>query len=153
METTTDYAPMFRALDAFIRQRPGLDPRNYISHGADTAGRAAYRAEVRAIGKDLAHARALLAHCEREPDAYGPRIMEAFRTAYSGRLSWDGERLDYTTGQYWPTEYRRAVCAVLADAIWSEYRDHLPPCDNPGDRLRASMRGRFGVGIARRWFR
>jgi hypothetical protein len=41
-------------------------------------------------------------------------------------LSWDGKRLDYTTGQYWPTEYRRAAAAVLASALWSYWRDCVP---------------------------
>lgn len=35
--------------------------------------------------------------------------------------------IDYCTGQYWPTEYRRAVCAVLASAIWDYWREHAMP--------------------------
>jgi hypothetical protein len=34
--------------------------------------------------------------------------------------------LDYCTGQYFPTEYRRAACAVLASALWSAKRDNMP---------------------------
>lgn len=35
--------------------------------------------------------------------------------------------LDYCTGQYWPTEYRKAACAVLASAVWSWMRDECMP--------------------------
>lgn len=66
--------------------------------------------------------------------------------------SWNGAKLDYCTGQYWQTEYRRAACAVLASAIWSYWRDGLTG-ENIGDRLRASARRTFGRGIASRWFR
>jgi hypothetical protein len=34
--------------------------------------------------------------------------------------------IDYCTGQYWPTEYRRAVCAVLASALWEYTRNTMP---------------------------
>lgn len=33
----------------------------------------------------------------------------------------------YCTGQYFPTEYRRAVCAVLASALWDYVREHCMP--------------------------
>jgi hypothetical protein len=74
-------------------------------------------------------------------------------------------RLDYCTGQYWPTEYRRAVCAVMASALWEHTREHCMPKkkDGPGgpalydgktagDFIRARFRKEFGRGIASRWF-
>jgi hypothetical protein len=71
-------------------------------------------------------------------------------------LTWDSEkqRLDYCTGQYWPTEYRRAACAVLASALWAYQRDNLKPDPDcrPGDVLRAHFRKEFGRRIANRWF-
>lgn len=82
--------------------------------------------------------------------------------------------IDYCTGQYFPTEYRRAVCAVLASALWYYTREHcMPtvgtaPCGSgkaeadkyfdgkkavsAGDWLRAHFRNEFGRGIAARWF-
>lgn len=35
-------------------------------------------------------------------------------------------RLEYTTGQYWPTEYRKAACAVLASALWAGAAASMP---------------------------
>jgi len=122
-DTATDTAErdaILTALDAFIRQRPGLDYGNYGDPSA-------YRAEVRSIGRDLQDARALLHAVELRPSITAAMLREAFQSAFSGRLSWDGARLDYTTGQYWPTEYRRAAAAVLASALWSYWRDHCMP--------------------------
>lgn len=36
-------------------------------------------------------------------------------------------RIGYTTGQYFPTEYRRAVCAVAASVLWDWVRDKAMP--------------------------
>lgn len=173
LETTTPVKPdecarILYALSKFIRQRSGIDPRNYISHGADDAGRKAYRAEARSITRDYQHARALLAVLNRL--AYGPGaitaedLKSALTRAYSGRLSWDGESLHYCTGQYFPTEYRRAVCAVATAVLWDRWREEYA-----AERLRNGVtfdermhgardfivkraRFEFGRGIASRWF-
>lgn len=150
---------VLNALERWINQRPGLDWRNY---GADENGRAAYRAEIRAIGKDKARAVAALDEARaivsaEEPDVRPALLADAFR-AFSGRLTWNiytvngasescpgpdcdakpGNRhsgickggnhliksgLSYTTGQYWPTEYRKAAASVL-EAYISGWRQH-----------------------------
>jgi hypothetical protein len=133
------------ALTGFASQRPGLE---YCNYGDPVA----YRAESRAITRDLHHVYTLLRRVQLAPSITSAHLKEAFR-AFSGRLSWDGQRLDYTTGQYWPTEYRRAVCAVLASALWAYWRDNAPEgLDRPGDYLRAKARREFGRTIAGRWF-
>lgn len=147
------------ALDAWIRQRPGLDFGNY----GDVRS---YRAEVRSIGRDLQHARTLLQYVALRDSITADMLLEGFR-AFSGRLSIREDdkgraRLDYCTGQYWPTEYRRAACAVLASAIWDYWRDHCAPAPDsktyaeynksPGDWLRSCARREFGRAIAARWF-
>jgi hypothetical protein len=139
---------ILHALAAFAAKRPGLDPRDYISSWSDTEGRKAYAAEVRSITKDLHHARALLT-AVRLSSITEAQLVEAFR-AFSGRLSWDGQRLDYCTGQYYPTEYRKAVCAVLASALWGYYRTDCG-CDT-GDKIRAAARRNLPRAIALRWF-
>src|SRR3990167_287401 len=80
--------------------------------------------------------------------------------------------IDYCTGQYFPTEYRKAACAVLASALWAWTREHAMPKhsgarlrgnypgseavhDNidgktPGDWLRAHFRKLFGARMAAR---
>jgi hypothetical protein len=139
------------ALRAFIGQRPGLDYGNY---GESTS----YRAEVRAIGKDLQQARELLRYGELRDSITADDIIDASARAYGGRLTItqrdDGAvAVDYCTGQYWPTEYRKAVCAVLSQAIWDYLRGSMPAGTSlPGDYLRASARREFGRGMASRWF-
>jgi hypothetical protein len=112
-------------LRSFIAQRPGMDPRNY-------GDAASYRAESRGITQDRHDAERLLREVELSPLAIPEAALrEAFR-AFSGRLTLtDGPnntlRLDYCTGQYFPTEYRRAVCAVLSAALWDARRASMPP--------------------------
>ena len=145
------------ALDAFIRQRPGLEFGNY---GDWTA----YRSEVRSIGKDLQHARALLNYVAWHDSITAEMILSA---AQSGRLSIKVEgnkvRVDYCTGQYWPTEYRPAVCRLLSSVIWDYWRDHCMPVDaglidkfsnlqNVGPWIRKQASRELGTGVARRWF-
>lgn len=133
------------ALRTFINQRPGLEFGNYGDIGA-------YRSELRDIGNSRKHALALL----RFVELFGidaAAIVEASRSAFSGRLTLaaDGGRVsvDYCTGQYWPTEYRRAVCAVLAAAIWAYFRTcGYETCEAIRNRARAE----FGRTIANKYF-
>lgn len=127
---------MLAALDRWIRQRPRLTPSDYGD--AKT-----YRAEIRSISRDLRDARTMLRYVARSqmpPET----LRKAFSAYYSGRLQWNGERLDYTTGQYWPVEYRRAACAVLAGALWNYWQ--------AGKSTQSTARNAFGLGIAKRWF-
>ena len=150
-DTTTRFAFLI-ALETFARQRPGLEYGNY---GNPTA----YRAEMREITRTLADARAMLkAASWRAVD-----LLPAFR-AFSGRLTptvttkhgTPVVTLDYCTGQYWPTEYRRAVCAVLSQALWTywasvdENAGH--PTENRNARVKATARKVLGRAIAARWF-
>lgn len=111
-------AAILAALDRWIRQRPGLEYGNY-------GDPVIYRSECRAIARDKRDAQTLLAAVERSLIDAGT-LKAAFR-AFSGRLTWDGSRLSYVTGQYWPTEYRKAAAAVLAAALWDNARLNLPP--------------------------
>jgi hypothetical protein len=132
------------ALNRFVAQRPGLEFANYGDGPA-------YRAEMRSITRDCTEARRLLGYVERS-SITAEQIIDASKRAFSGRLSITptdtGYSLSYCTGQYWPTEYRRAVCAVLASAIWNHWRDET----STGDSLHRAARNEFGRGIASRWF-
>jgi hypothetical protein len=156
-------------LHRFARQRPGLEFCNY-------GDAKAYRAEMRSITKDLAHAQILLRRIELS--GITSAELEAAFSAYSGRLVLeqraDGKlALSYCTGQYWPTEYRRAVCAVASAALWTYTREHCMPSgpNRDGDRywsdnarsgkgdfipagtwLRNHFKREFGRGIANAWF-
>lgn len=170
------------ALDKFAEQRPGLDFGNY----GDVS---AYRAESRSITRDLHHYRELARYVERHDSITADMLLAATR-AYSGRLTLNDCRatyddgsvyyvfsVSYCTGQYFPTEYRRAACAVLASALWYWTREHAMPepimlgedrlyptterarrtgdwrkSVSAGDWLRGHFRQEFGRHIASRWF-
>jgi hypothetical protein len=108
----------------------------------------------------LKHYRRAIARCV--PGILGtPHLTET-----DGKL-----KLDYCTGQYFPTEYRKAVAAVLAQALWDHKRDHcMPPEErqrkdsegtrylsngkwlSAGEYIRTSFRKQFGRTIADRFF-
>lgn len=158
------------ALAAFIRSRPGLEFANY---GDVTA----YRSEQRSIARAKRDAETLLSAVNWRDGIDADALLRAARSSFSGRLSIterdDGRvAIDYCAGQYYPTEYRNAACAVLASALWEYTREKACP---EGDRVRTNARGEteylshgkwmrpgawlrdyfrreFGVTMQRRWF-
>lgn len=111
------------ALAVWIRQRPGLEYGNY-------GDAASYRAEIRSIARDKRDAETLLAAVRWRESITGQDIIEAAKGAYSGRMTITAHSsgkasIDYCTGQYWPTEYRRAAAAVLAGTLWTYARDNM----------------------------
>ena len=143
-ESTVTKSEICAMLRAFVAQRSGLDWRNYASDWRDNAGMSALRSDRNRILQHGRDARALLAFVENSsiPVEFLMRELE------TGRLTFDPARgeLDYCTGQYFPVEYRAAVCRTLANAIWRFYRDNVTP------DVRAFARDTFGRGIASRWF-
>ena len=154
-------------LDKWIRQRPELEYGNY---GDPTI----YRAEQRSIARDGREAHTLLLYVAQRNTITAGMLREGFR-AYSGRLQIGTDSkgrmcLDYCTGQYWPTEYRKAACAVLANVVWNYTRDCCMPDGElvhnsetgatfkryrgliEGDFIRRAARLEFGKAIAARWF-
>jgi hypothetical protein len=186
---TNEKEEIMTALYNWIKQRPGLQFANY----GDVK---AYRAELRGITKDGHQARALLDAIRWREDIGADELKAALRGAFSGRLSWVpvqvwrcnfcavvcgvrktccGKRmrqcgkLEYCTGQYWPTEYRRAVCAVAVSALWDHFRANMPKGVlmhnsetgetleryeglRAGDWIRREAKRELGATIARRWF-
>ena len=131
---------ILEALARFVAQRSGIDGRNY------GGSREAFLGDYRRILRDGREARALLRVVELStclPDSILADVLK------SGRLTWDGKRLEYCAGQYWPTEYRAAVCRVLASVLWNYWRDGGR---YTSDQIRAAARSNLGRGIARRWF-
>ena len=132
------------ALRAWVKQRPGLDPRNY----GDSSS---YRSEQRSITQDKKDAWALITAVDLSDRVTSSGLKAAFR-AFSGRLQWDGKSLDYCTGQYWPTEYRKAVCAVCAAALWDAFISEHAGEDRPGILAREYFKEAYGPRLAKRWF-
>lgn len=165
---------IIEALAKFIRQRPGLEYGNY-------GDAKSYAAECRRIARDKREALTLLTAVSWRDGIDADALIKAATGAYSGRLTITEEQytpasgpalatrvdIDYCTGQYFPTEYRRAVCAVLASALWDYTREKAMPGPlaeddhryksgreylHAGEWLRAHFRKEFGRGIAARWF-
>lgn len=172
------------ALNAWVSQRPGLDYGNY-------GDPVAYRAEVRSIGKDLQHARAMINYVAWHDSITAEMILDAAdnggrlsikvvpchsvnqQSIYQARRATGGIlemppadswriTIDYCTGQYWPTEYRPAVCRLLSSVIWHWMRENAPVDAGPiiahsnlqdvGGYIRKTAKRELGTSIARRWF-
>jgi hypothetical protein len=136
------------ALYTFAHKRPQLEFGNY----GDIKS---YRSESRAITKDLHHARNLLRALELSQSITGEDIIRVSEHAFSGRLSInvtnDGlVNIDYCTGQYFPTEYRKAVAAICASALWTFYRNKCGYAT--GERIRQAAKRDFNRTIVRHYF-
>jgi hypothetical protein len=136
------------ALYVFINKRPQLEFNNY-------GDRQSYMRESRAITKDLQHARTLLRALRLSDSITTEDIISASRSAFSGRLSInvtdDGlVKIDYCTGQYFPTEYRKAVAAICASTLWTFYRNKCGYATV--DRIRQAAKRDFNSTIVRHYF-
>lgn len=159
-------AAIIQALRAFIAQRSGIEWANY-------GEREAFMGDYRPMLRHGKQAREMLRAIEWRDSITTEQIMSAARSAFSGRLSFvvraDGAvGVDYCTGQYFVTEYRRAVCAVLSSVLWNYWRENMPALEiakapeacpqvahgivNAGDYIRRQARNEFGRGIAGTWF-
>lgn len=151
----------------FLESRPGFEPENYC--GAP----AAYRADYRTAYAALKDGRALLAYVEQCGDIDAAALLAM---GSQGRLTVTVDSVHYCAGQYYPTEYRSAVCRYLASIIWTHFRDSLPSpdckimkgvgtfryeCDGfringkvytASEAIHKKAREVFGRSIARRWF-
>ena len=155
------------ALRAFVAQRPGLEYGNY----GDWPN---YRSEMRRITKQRHDAETLLSYVERSGMST-ETLLSGFR-AFSGRLTWtpvtytaetcpgrpcadgcdhvgSGGRLDYCTGQYFPTEYRSAACAVLVSALWNYWRDDFHAIHGTYEGAREAIQKNARLAFRRRSIR
>ena len=148
---------ILEALRRFARQRPGMEPMNYGDWRA-------YRNESASVTRDLKHAEELLNAVAWRDGIGADEILAAARGAYSGRLSIECDdsgavRVSYCTGQYFPTEYRKAVCRVLSCALWDYWRKEMElrgadiPGMSAGDYLRKIAARELSRGVASRYFR
>lgn len=142
-------AKLIALLYKHVSQRSGIEYANY-------GERSSFMGDYNRILKDGKQARELIRYVELS-SITGDELEKAF-SAYSGRLSIadNGNRLDYCTGQYFPTEYRAAACAVCAQALWDHYREDFctnkKPGESDGDAIRRKFRQKYGRGLANRWF-
>jgi hypothetical protein len=141
--THHDKREMLDALRSHISQRSGMDWRDY---GGDHAAYMSYYRPMLQAGKD---AREMLRYVMLNDEITPEQMLDAC-SAFSGRLQLvhkDGAwTCEYVTGQYFPTEYRAAACAVLARCIFDRW--HKDATQDIQGRARRML----GRGIARRWF-
>ena len=110
---------IIEALRKFISKRSGIDFRNYWD-GNRVESMANFLSDYRPMMQDGRDARAMLKKIEATDGITATDLIEA-TSAFSGRLKFEKLKgkvvVDYTTGQYFPTEYRKAACAVLKRAL------------------------------------
>ena len=134
-----------------------------------------YRRESAAITRDMHDYYNIQRRIVWRDSITAEDIIEAAERAFSGRLTIndisahydDGSTyhafsINYCVGQYFPTEYRKAACAVLASAWWDNTREDCPDFDtdetgnftgsNPGEWMRKQARNTFGLGLQRGYF-
>lgn len=141
---------MCSALRAFINQRSGIEYGNYQC-GDWKQTRECFNGDYRPMLRHGKQAREMLRAVELRDSITAEMLKEASR-AYSGRLQFvekgDKVGVEYTTGQYFPTEYREAACAVLARCLWDYWR----PDYKTAEDIRKQAKREFGRGIASTWF-
>ena len=108
MKTTEHQA--LEALWVFVHQRPGFDWRDY---GRD--GLKYYNQDRNGAYRDLVKFRRLYA--DTMVSAQAPAYLDWARHTAGQRLEWNGERWDYTAGQYWCVEYRAAAVRLLESVL------------------------------------
>lgn len=136
---------LIQALHAFIESRPGFDPANYA--GAPEA----YRADARRALRHLHDARAMLKAIHWRDGIDADDILRASHHRIDFVPAGNVVRVDYTTGQYYPIEYRAAACATLAATLWDYFREKCGA--KTGDDIRRMARMELGRSLAGRWFR
>ena len=143
-------------LRSWVSKRPKLNPADYVS--TDPAWRQGYKRDARRIAQQLRDAKAMLSYIDNEPTISADDIVQASRCAHGvtiqKKLS-DGVfkgyfELDYVQGQYWPTEYRRAACLTLSEAIWENVRNTEPGITKP--EIKKKIGAKLGRGLVNRWF-
>lgn len=116
----TDAPALLVLVVEFAAQNPGLDFQDY-------GDRTAYRSDARRITNAWHDVAKAVQSCRIHGVTDGD-LIQAAEGAFSGRLSLvvrsdkpELFRVDYCTGQYWPTEYRYAAAAVLEYAARIAY--------------------------------
>jgi hypothetical protein len=128
-------------LNKFVSQRPGLSFADYDSNYY-------YNQDYRGILQAKHDFERMSAHISNTSIS-DEDLIKSSSSAFSGRLSLTTDSVEYCAGQYFPTEYRAAACAVLAYALWQYWR----ACGYSSHKeIQNIARATFGRGIASRWF-
>lgn len=113
--------PAIYALADYCSQNPGLIFGNY-------GERTSFNQEARQIQRDWER----FCNALYEASNLGvtdSQVIQSAKEAFSGRLEWKETHWEYTTGQYWPTEYRKAGASAVERAV------HIQKQSRPIDPL------------------
>jgi hypothetical protein len=116
----------------FAHQKPRLEPCNY---GYGREGFLCYRRESAEITRDLHDFRELFALASLLVDNLEEKVKAKLENN-SGRLSLKDDKIEYITGQYFPTEYRPAASRILVSLIWEYFRNIY----TTGDEIRKAIK-------------
>ena len=135
----------------FAAQNPGLDFANY-------GDLKPYRADSRQIGRDWNRFKAALKEAAYL-NGTDQDVIQAAPHAFSGRLEWKTPtwwetgkaqplQWHYCTGQYFPTEYRKAAASVL-EAACNAKRRQAPnmPTEPATPTIEAMKEGNRAAGV------
>jgi hypothetical protein len=146
METLTNY-PTLSLLIKFANQRPQLEYANYGDPKS-------YRAESREITKDLHDFREFLNFAIRRLtlDKLEQELKSNLENS-NDRLTLEGNKLQYITGQYFPTEYRPACTRILRRLIWDDYAQEKHENGSNVYETSDTIRKRFKMNLSRRAYK
>jgi len=132
----------------FVNSRPCLDFNDYGDIKI-------YRAESREITKDRADFYELLNLARWQVENLNDKI-EQHLTSSSDRLTFENNKLQYITGQYYPTEYRPAANRVIKSIIWREFMNAKTPENTnkyeTGHDIRKAIKKHLSRRVSRLYF-
>ena len=132
----------------FVNSRPCLDFNDYGDIKI-------YRAESREITKDRSDFYELLNLARWKVENLNEKI-EKYLTTSSDRLTFENNKLQYITGQYYPTEYRPSANRVIKSIIWREYMNEKTPEGankyETGHDIRKAIKIHLSRRVARLYF-
>lgn len=152
-ETTTKNVNFADLLYNFAHGRPGFE---WVNYGCSSS----YRQDYRRAYNDLKAFEELHRLAARRLESYSA-LSDAIRTHLekSGdrlEISESGDRLQYITGQYYPTEFRAAACRVLVSVIWNNFREEKNSSGEyvytDGHKIRKAIKQALRTRNAKSWF-
>ena len=151
--TIHDKREVLDKLREFIKQPPRLSPADYFGAGGGleefVRGMSFYKQDKRRIEAHRRDALEMLNLIERIDGITARQLIEASKDR---RLTVhkDGPHVvvDFTTNQNWPTEYRAAVCGLLATVLWQLWKENT----YGSDWVIRAAKERLSSRCVHRWF-
>ena len=139
------YATCLENLISFVNQAPGFCFANYGSYKY-------YRKDYSESLKDKHSFFEILSLASRLVDRseLQKRVYE-YLWVNSGRLFCDeAGKIDYHTGQYFPTEYRNQSCRIISTVLWQIVRNQNP--EFTGIEIRKYIKKRLSTKNSKLFF-